>query len=52
MDFLQGKKTYIVGLLFIALGLLQGDPQLVLTGLGFMGLRSGITTSTAKKLDD
>jgi len=35
-----GKKTYIVGALMIALGLLQGDSQMVLTGMGFMALRA------------
>jgi hypothetical protein len=41
-DYLKGKKTYIVGLLMIALGLLNGDNQLVLEGVGIMTLRAGI----------
>ena len=43
MNFLKGKKTYIVGILFIVLGLLQGDNTMVLEGLGFMTLRAGIS---------
>lgn len=49
-DFLEGKKTYIVGLLFVILGLIQGDPQMVLTGLGFAGLRAGISTTTKEEV--
>ena len=40
--FFVGKKTYIIGILMIALGLLQGDNQMVLTGLGFMTLRAAV----------
>ena len=42
ISFLVGKKTYIVGALMIALGLLQGDNQMVLTGLGFITLRIAV----------
>ena len=41
-DFFKGKKTYIIGLLMIVLGILQGDNQLVLEGLGLITLRAGI----------
>lgn len=40
--WLSGKKTYVIGILMIALGLLQGDNQMVLEGLGVMTLRHGI----------
>lgn len=40
--FLKGKKTYIVAALMIVLGLLQGDNQLILEGLGILTLRAGI----------
>ena len=40
---LSGKKTYIVGILMIALGLLNGDNQLVLEGLGLITLRQGVS---------
>ena len=41
--FLSGKKTYVVGILMIALGLLQKDNQLILEGLGLLTLRAGIS---------
>lgn len=42
LNFLKGKKTYIVGLLMMALGLLQGDTVLMLEGLGLITLRAGV----------
>ncbi len=42
LSFFVGRKTYIVGILMIALGLLQGDNQMVLTGLGFITLRAAV----------
>ena len=42
-DLIQGKKTFVIGGLMIALGLLQGDSQLILEGLGFITLRVGVS---------
>ena len=42
IGFFKGKKTYIIGLLMIILGYLQGDNQMIMTGLGFLTLRAGI----------
>lgn len=42
VEFFKGKKTYIIGVLMIALGLLQGDYQMVLTGIGFLTMRAAI----------
>jgi hypothetical protein len=42
MNFLAGKKTYVVAALMVVLGLVQGDMQMVLNGLGFAGLRLGV----------
>lgn len=42
-DFLKGKKTYIVGILMIILGLLNGDQKMIFEGLGFITLRAGIS---------
>lgn len=42
--YLRGKKTYVVGGLMIVLGLLNGDMDMVLQGLGFMTVRHSITT--------
>jgi len=45
MQLFSGKKTYIVGGLMIALGLLTQDNQLVLEGLGIITLRAGVSKS-------
>lgn len=42
MNYLKGKKTYLVGLIMIVLGVLQGDNTLILEGIGFMTIRAGI----------
>lgn len=42
-DFLKGKKTFTVGALMIALGLLTGNQQMVLEGIGFITLRASIS---------
>jgi hypothetical protein len=42
IEYLKGKKTYVIGLLMIILGYLQGDNQLILEGLGLITLRAGI----------
>lgn len=39
----SGKKTFLVGILMIALGLLNGDTQMVMEGLGFITLRAAVT---------
>ena len=41
-DFFSGKKTYIVGLLMIILGIINGDNKMVLDGVAFMTVRSAI----------
>ena len=42
VDFLKGKKSYIVGILMIVLGLLQNDNTLVMQGLSVITLRACI----------
>jgi hypothetical protein len=42
IDFFYGRKTYITGVVMIVLGLLQGDSELVLQGVGLMTVRAGI----------
>lgn len=44
-DTLKGKKTYVVGGLMIALGLLNGDMEMVLQGFGFMTVRHALPTA-------
>lgn len=43
ITFFSGKKTFIVGALMVALGLLQGDNQIILEGIGFITLRLGVS---------
>lgn len=43
IKFLSGKKAYIVGILMVALGLLDGDNELTLEGLSICFLRAGIS---------
>jgi len=45
MKGLEGKKTYIIGILTIFLGIVSEDTQLIMIGLTSMGLRHGIKTS-------
>lgn len=40
--FLKGKKTYIVGVATIIVGLSNKDTTTVMLGLGMLGLRSAI----------
>lgn len=42
---LKGKKSYFIGTLTVILGLLNGDTQMVMTGLGILTLRAGIENS-------
>jgi len=42
IEFLKGKKTYIVAALMVVLGLMTNDLEMVMVGLGFAGLRDGL----------
>jgi len=42
LNYLKGKKSYIVAGLMILLGLLQGDNALILEGLAVLSIRAGI----------
>ena len=42
INFFKGKKTYIIGLLMVVLGILQENNELVVEGVAFMTLRAGI----------
>ena len=42
IDFFYGRKTYITGAVMSLLGLLQGDTEMVMQGLGLIFLRAGI----------
>lgn len=41
--FFVGKKTYIVGILMIILGLLTDNGEMIMGGIGFITLRAGIS---------
>ena len=43
LGFFKGKKTYIIGILMIILGYLQGNNQMIMEGLGFITLRAGVS---------
>lgn len=42
IEFFKGKKTYIIGLLMIVLGILQQDQNLILEGIAVLFLRAGV----------
>lgn len=42
VNFLSGKKTFIIAILMLILGILQDDNKLILESLGLASLRLGI----------
>lgn len=42
VNFFKGKKAFIVGTLAVILGLLNGNTEMVMQGLGIITLRAGI----------
>lgn len=42
IEFLKGKKTYVVAIVTVIYGLLTGNTDAVLQGLGLAGLRAGV----------
>ncbi len=46
INFLKGKKAYIIGVLMVVIGLLQRDTQIVMEGLSVMALRAGIAKTS------
>lgn len=48
-DLVSGRKAYVIGVLLVVLGLLQGDNQLVLEGVAVITLRAGIAKVNVKK---
>ena len=43
INFLKGKKTYIVGILMVILGWLTKNNDMILQGFGFMTLRAAVS---------
>jgi len=42
-ELLKGNKTYIIGIMMIAIGYLEGNTELIMEGLGVITLRAGIS---------
>lgn len=42
LNFLKGKKTFIVGICAIIYGFYVKDPSTIIIGSGFIGLRQGL----------
>lgn len=49
-SMLSGYKTYIVGVCAIIYGVYIKSPEIIVTGLGLLGLRNAIATSLAQLL--
>ncbi len=47
-EFLEGKKTYVVGICGLIYGVFVGDKAIVISALGLMGLRNGLSTEIRK----
>ena len=43
IEFLSGKKSYLVGALMIALGCLTDNGQMILEGVAIITLRAGVS---------
>lgn len=48
INLLKGRKSYIIGLLMIVLGILQAEQNLILEGLTVIFLRAGIKKVVTK----
>jgi len=42
-EYLKGRKTFLIAVLTILLGVLQGDAELILGGILAITLRAGIS---------
>ncbi len=40
--FCKGKKTYVIGILMIVLGILTDSKEMILEGIGFITIRAAI----------
>ena len=47
-DFFRGRKAYIVGIMMITVGYLQGDGDLILQGMSVCALRAGISNTAGQ----
>lgn len=44
-NFFKGKRTYIIGIMMITVGYLQGNGDLILQGFSICSLRAGISNT-------
>ena len=42
-EFLKGKKSYLIALAMVVVGLYKGETNLVLEGLALAGIRNGLS---------
>ena len=47
-ELIRGKKTYFAAIGALMYGFIQDDPQMIITGLGLLGLRHGISSEIAR----
>ena len=48
INFLKGKKTFIVGIAAVIYGVYAKDPHTIVIGLGLIGIRDAMSTEIAK----
>ncbi len=51
-EVLRGKKAYIAGACAIAYGLIQNEPEMLIAGLGLIGVRHGISNELSKLIQE
>ena len=50
-EFCKGKKSYLIGVVLVLIGLDQKNEELIGLGLATLGLRYGITTEVTRLFD-
>lgn len=50
-ELAKGKKTYVVGVCAFVYGVYMKDREVILIGLGLLGLRHGVSSELEKLLD-
>ena len=51
-ELLKGKKTYVAAVAAIIYGLIQSETEMVLAGLGLLGMRHGLSTELTKVIEE
>ena len=50
-ELTKGKKTYVVGVCALVYGAYMKDKEIILIGLGLLGLRHGVNNELRKIVD-